>query len=230
VSCARLAWVLLFWCGACTSETLVIATRERAAEDAMQPMDAGEEDAEPAEDAGVWACVDDTDCLDGMFCEKASCDAVNGLCESRPTVCAAQEAPVCGCDGISYFNDCLRRASGIASSTQGECGRRAQLCGGFGGEGCPGDAYCSRIDASSRACDPGGPSPPGKCWILPAVCASSGLSGDRFIACAQVDPLAPPGEWGCVNACEAIRSEQPHLRALRCGDPPRNRPGQMFAP
>lgn len=195
----------------------------------MPPVDASEDDADAADDAGV-VCADDIDCVDGMFCEKPTCGAATGLCESRPTVCAAQESPVCGCDGISYFNDCLRRASGITASTPGECGRRAQVCGGPVAEACPGQAYCSRIDASSPTCQPVGPPTLGKCWILPAVCPSGALSGDRFIACAPSDPLAPPTQWGCVNACEAIRSERPHLRALRCGEPPRSRPGQMFAP
>jgi len=29
--------------------------------------------------------------------------------------------PVCGCDGITYGNDCVAEASGIKSWTEGSC-------------------------------------------------------------------------------------------------------------
>ena len=36
------------------------------------------------------------------------------MCEEAPQ-------PVCGCDGITYWNDCLRRAAGITAKRFGEC-------------------------------------------------------------------------------------------------------------
>ena len=218
---------------ACGPETLVIATRDHDAS-TRRPVDAGDADSDggSALDDAAFYCSDDVPCAADALCEKATCDAPFGTCESRPTVCSAEELPVCGCDGVSYFNDCLRRANGVPSSTQGECGRGAHACGPPGGGDCPKDAYCARIDSGSRTCDPGSSFTSGKCWILPAVCAAAQGSGDRFVSCAEAtyDPTQPPTERSCVSACEAIRSEEPQVRVLRCIDTTHGHPGQMFAP
>jgi len=44
-----------------------------------------------------------------------------GTCVSRPRVCDPIYAPVCGCDAVTYGNDCTRLAAGATLAHVGEC-------------------------------------------------------------------------------------------------------------
>jgi hypothetical protein len=61
-------------------------------------------------------CSDNSECQADEFCEKHTCDALSGNCESR-TMCTPRGGAVCGCDDVKYGNDCLRRAAGISGFT-----------------------------------------------------------------------------------------------------------------
>jgi hypothetical protein len=191
---------------ACTSEEIVLAHLP-------PPPDAGV----PSENK---RCVDATDCSATAFCAHKACDDVAGTCEALPVVCDEAPMPVCGCDGVTYWNDCLRRAAGIAAMTPGECAEAARVCrgaqkGGHGGFGpdddCPAGAFCARLLPSMPIGTPTGGCPsdvPGTCWALPAVCPERG-GPDRWTACE-------PGAIGCTSTCEAIRTGRPHRRAMAC--------------
>lgn len=65
-------------------------------------------------------------CEAGEFCEQpaGSCYIADlpGTCQEIPEACITVFDPVCGCDGVTYGNDCERRRSQIALDHAGACG------------------------------------------------------------------------------------------------------------
>jgi hypothetical protein len=196
--------------GACSVETIVAArTKPDDVADASMPQDAATADAGPS---GI-RCGRNADCVGNEYCDRPSCEAREGRCRIRPSVCAADAAPVCGCDGVTYFNDCIRRQTkGEPIRVLGECTSQGRRCGG-GGRPCGPGEFCARqvppIDPPPPFPCP--PNPPGACWMLPTVCGPP-TGGSRFNACDGA-PLT------CMDACEAIRSGHPHVRANDCPGP-----------
>lgn len=64
-------------------------------------------------------------CDAGLFCDRPAgrCGAadVQGSCVRAGKVCTAIYQPVCGCDGKTYGNDCMRRAARAAKRHDGAC-------------------------------------------------------------------------------------------------------------
>ncbi len=81
----------------------------------------------PCEFGGGNSCggiVGDT-CEEGQFCDRAEglCLGADipGICVDVPESCAEIFDPVCGCNGMTYPNDCERQQVGVQKSHDGEC-------------------------------------------------------------------------------------------------------------
>ncbi len=217
MSRARAALILLSFLAlagafpaACAPEQILVATLEAGATARREPTGP--------------RCDGDGDCGADAFCAHPTCGDREGRCELRPAFCGDAPSPVCGCDGVTYWSDCLRRSRGQSAAAAGECSlTRALACGGRGGRECPPGSTCARIAAAPT----GGVGPlcppdlPGTCWATPPVCAAP-ASVDRFVRCGPGGPPGPGGPGGvdggapCVDLCAAVRSGEPHFRALSC--------------
>jgi hypothetical protein len=76
--------------------------------------------------AQVCGTIAGLTCPKGQFCElpAAMCDVADlaGQCLDVPDACPAVVDPVCGCDGLTYDNDCERQRAQIPLDQPGPCG------------------------------------------------------------------------------------------------------------
>jgi hypothetical protein len=155
-------------------------------------------------------------CPDGSFCSRNTCGSTVGLCETIDSDGCAAPGYECGCDGISYYNRCVREEARVSSAASGAgCDPRRMrtiLCGPQCTANHPGCAWISPIpfnaafppdvppnviDMICRAemMDAGFPipNPFGVCWALPT---SSLASGSR--------PVGPCEARRCIDDFTAI--------------------------
>lgn len=170
----------------------------------------------------VLLCTTDLDCQNSRWCQKKDCFAPIGECTPSQVFCNEPPDPVCGCNGITYWNDCVRREAAIAAATPGECRAEARPCARAEDCGTE-DAECAFLYPRPDRCDE---PPSGTCWVVPRDCPpDDAIRGDaRWIEC--LDELPPPGTPlppdfpKCVDTCTAIRSGRAHVRPLRDFDCP----------
>lgn len=179
----------------CQAETIITASDRKA--------------AEGGDDAGLFDCKNNDDCGDDEYCAKQGCDPeTRGRCTLRPPGCGSEDQRVCGCDGVTYFNDCLRRQNGMGLRAAQECDQDPLRCGGPDEVACPSGSECALFIR-------GRPPPPplcpvdllGECWALPTECSSQPMGGDRYTPCGQV---------ACLDLCSVIRTGIPAIRVNRC--------------
>jgi hypothetical protein len=63
-------------------------------------------------------------CDAGLWCQMPSgqCTADGaGTCVKAPEICNQIFLPVCGCNGMTYSNDCERQAAKVSKAHDGKC-------------------------------------------------------------------------------------------------------------
>jgi hypothetical protein len=131
-------------------------------------------------------------CSAGFYCQAQGCG--DGVCAPVGTTETQNRSPVCGCDGVSYWNESVAAAHGMAVQGFGACAP-AKTCGGVAGTICPTGAHCALHLASATDC--GGADLPGTCWAVPKVCPNTGL-GLQTRGC---------GASACAGECNLIAAD-----------------------
>ena len=154
----------------------------------------------------VWSqgCIDNGQCGPTSYCRKApgDCDG-QGICAAKGDVCIDLWAPVCGCDGNTYSNDCYAGRAGVSVAYGGEC--QPEICGGFAGIVCTNpDDFCELPAGQCQSADLQGvcmPIPDGCFEIYDPVCGCDGVtySNDCYRQMAQV---AKDHDGPCSNSCQ----------------------------
>lgn len=166
-------------------------------------------------------------CDAGELCDyelEDICGAADqtGVCKPQPEFCAEIYSPVCGCDGVTYSNECFANAAGTSISAVGECTSACEDAGNFctSSTVCPADTVASDLacGGGQTCCQPWQPAGDrdpveGVCirnsndaCETDADCFTGGCGGELcynpalgggFTTCDCTAPTTPTG-CGCV--------------------------------
>jgi hypothetical protein len=141
-------------------------------------------------------------CAVGEFCklESGACSAdAEGVCTVIPGVCEPDVAPVCGCDGVTYSNECFAASAGASIAAAGACAQGAACV--VGGGTCAAGEFCRPHvgDCAAAAA--------GNCTKIPEVCPPA-ISNIPVCACDGVT---------YANACKAFSTGVGIASVGECG-------------
>ena len=170
----------------------------RDASEVESSLDASDAVADYGEGGGTCRGLG-TECIPIEYCESTGCG--DGVCKPRPAPSKVWD-PVCGCNGVSYWNRALAESLGAAVWKVGACGNKTVsdptfLCSPT--SACPGTgAKCVEDRTPAGGCSAPIPAGSGKCWAVPAGATCPSGSGTH----GTCPPVAP----ACMTECEAVLS------------------------
>jgi hypothetical protein len=140
-------------------------------------------------------------CDDESFCEiRPGCDSMAvGMCQETPETCTDDDAPVCGCDGDTYTNDCQRQMAGVPLDFRGDCSNPPVEC--ESNDQCMTEEFCARREG---VCD----DQLGLCIPRPDACPDN------------LDPVCGCDDVSYSNACEAAAAGASVASQGECFVPP----------
>jgi hypothetical protein len=154
----------------------------------------GGTDAQP--DTGNVFCEPPSDpCPDGFFCLFSSCEQTIGHCRQVPADCSDADAlPVCGCDGVTYMNECELHRAGQSMQFVGECA--GETCTSDNRMSCPGGYFCNGYCGESEGwCEP----LPDGC-VMESICGCDSI-GNPVTYPSMCDMAANLGWFAYVGDC-----------------------------
>ncbi|MCA9619791.1 MAG: hypothetical protein KC731_12280 [Myxococcales bacterium] len=139
-------------------------------------------------------------CNSGLYCYSTNCGA--GTCTPILTIGAQQKnlAPVCGCDGVTYFNASIAQSRAMSESHLGACSSVEDVACSSQSP-CAAGLFCNRGVTTASQCSMAS----GRCWGVPFACDTLGAAGRGCGA-----PML------CADICSLIQSQNPWTEDLTC--------------
>ena len=136
-------------------------------------------------------------CAEGETCNKQGCNSEpTGECVPTPDVCAQVVMPVCGCDGVTYTNDCHRIQAGVSFDHDGQCEQAPPVqCGAntcASGQVCCNES-CGICAAPGESCS--------KRMCTPMACGPTTCASDQVCCNESCGICTAPGEFCTQQVC-----------------------------
>lgn len=148
------------------------------------------------------------------FCKlnigECCCD-FQGVCTVMPDACPDVFDPVCGCDGVTYGNECEADAAGVSIDHLGPCSSGGAVCGGILGTPCENPNEFCKLNVGECCCDFQGvctPFPMACPLVFDPVCGCDGMTYTNSCfadaAGVSIDHLGACEGEGCLSNADCF--------------------------